>query len=135
MPPWMDVPSITPLLTPILPPPQDPAPTVKLSFAERSFLSLEAFLACSVAVCCVGLVLLAALALLDEHARHDLFAFAKAAHENWRVSLIFLFPIVRVAWHRIEPRIKEIAGVKLDPAPSTVGMQHTPIGGNNTGGV
>lgn len=65
----------------------------------------------------VLLLLLFAFGSEDNKISKSLILLAKTAHENWRASLILLFPTLRATWRRIEPRIHEVGGVKLRDAP------------------
>lgn len=85
----------------------------------------ESLLAISLALSCFAIIVLAFCAMFDSERRADLAAFANCAHNNWRVALVFLFPMVRLSWLRIEPRIRKIgASTELDAAPNALGSGH-----------
>jgi hypothetical protein len=117
----------SPQANPLQPPELPPLKKTRVDRVAGWSILAESLLAVSISLACFCLVLLALLAVFDERPRHDLAAFAKCAHENWRVALVFLFPWVRLSWLRIEPRIREVgATTKLDPVQGTVGTNHTP---------
>lgn len=87
----------------------------------------ESLLAVSISLACFVLLLCASVALFCSDVRGLLVGFARCVHANWRVSLVFLFPMSRLAWLRIEPRIREWGPAKLAAAPDPTGVGHTSL--------
>ncbi len=80
----------------------------------EAFYSLLLCAGCGVVLC----LMLCAYCSSDEPGGTILVRFAKTMHENWRASLILLFPTMRATWRRIEPRLQKLVNVvELSPAP------------------
>lgn len=113
----------SPLQPPMLPP-------LKATYVETMngvSVIAESLLALSVTLFCFVIVALSLWSIFSDDTRNCLLVCLKAVHENWRVALIFLFPLARLSWLRIEPRIREWGPAKLAAAPDPTKIGHTSL--------
>lgn len=96
-----------------------PAKKTASEWMEVALSVMEAAFASFLCLGCLLVLVLIGVSLFYVRLRPDLRHFAECLHNNWRASILLLFPMFRTVWKRIEPRIQEGFGVKLHPEVSS----------------
>lgn len=125
-----DAPLLQPPLIPTPVPPPAPTRSEKVhEFVELLHAFVESLYSLLLGFGCITVLVLLLYTYFssDEPTQVLLGKLARSIHDNWRATLVLLFPTIRSTWRRIEPRVQKLGWVKLNEAPPQTGGVEAPL--------